>query len=254
MYDLVTPLLNAVAGGPCAIHHGYWADGGASSWEDAADRLTDLVARRTPLGPGTRLLDIGCGTGQPVLRIARDHDIHVTGITVSRVQVELAVEGAHGLRAEFALADAMSLPYADNAFDAAWAVQSLVEMAEPDRAAREAFRVLEPGGVLVVTDVVTRGATPAPDERWPTGLRKCAAGEVVGWLTGAGFEVSSCEDASAGTRYFLPKFASALAGYRRTIEDLYGPHVAEWAAAVGDHENYADEMGYVVVTARKPVG
>ncbi|GLW89892.1 SAM-dependent methyltransferase [Actinokineospora globicatena] len=261
MYDLVTPLLTAVAGGPCGIHHGYWEDDGRSPLADAVDRLTDLVAGRTPLAPGTRVLDVGCGTGQPALRIAGGADVQVTGITVSESQVAMAAARARELglahRVRFALVDAMALPYPDNAFDAAWAMQSLLEMTEPERAIGEVFRVLEPGGVLVVADVVTRapgdGESVAGD-MWPTGLRVCTAGQLVDSLASAGFLIDACEDVSPGTRYFMPSYARALAERGREIADAYGPGVAAWAAAVGDYEDYAEDMGYALVTARKPAG
>ncbi|WP_395474674.1 SAM-dependent methyltransferase [Saccharopolyspora spinosa] len=193
MYDLVTPLLNSVAGGPCAIHHGYWENDGRASWQQAADRLTDLVAERTVLDGGVRLLDVGCGTGQPALRVARDNAIQITGITVSQVQVAIAADCARerGLshRVDFSCVDAMSLPYPDNAFDAAWAMQSLLEMSEPDRAIREILRVLKPGGILGVTEVVKReagGGMPVSGDRWPTGLRICLAEQLLESLRAAG--------------------------------------------------------------------
>nr|AAG23267.1 methyltransferase-like protein [Saccharopolyspora spinosa] len=261
MYDLVTPLLNSVAGGPCAIHHGYWENDGRASWQQAADRLTDLVAERTVLDGGVRLLDVGCGTGQPALRVARDNAIQITGITVSQVQVAIAADCARerGLshRVDFSCVDAMSLPYPDNAFDAAWAMQSLLEMSEPDRAIREILRVLKPGGILGVTEVVKReagGGMPVSGDRWPTGLRICLAEQLLESLRAAGFEILDWEDVSSRTRYFMPQFAEELAAHQHGIADRYGPAVAGWAAAVCDYEKYAHDMGYAILTARKPVG
>lgn len=69
LYDRNTELVDGAADGN--IHFGYWeGDSDSSSFLEATDRLTDLVAERVPAGSGRRLLDVGCGTGRPALRLA----------------------------------------------------------------------------------------------------------------------------------------------------------------------------------------
>ncbi|MEU5976089.1 class I SAM-dependent methyltransferase [Streptomyces sp. NPDC047315] len=73
------------------IHVGYWddpADGG--SLDQATDRLTDLVAGRLAAVPGQHLLDVGCGTGRPALRIARATGARVSGVSTSEEGITLA--------------------------------------------------------------------------------------------------------------------------------------------------------------------
>ncbi|MBF6328104.1 methyltransferase domain-containing protein [Nocardia transvalensis] len=145
------------------LHYGYWdndTDEDGPS-EAATDRLTDLMISGLDPQPGQRILDIGCGNGNPTLRLARARDVSVVGITVSRVQVELAQARVAELglaeRAEFRLADAMKMPFPDSSFDAAWALESMLHMPDRGQVLAEAARVLRPGAPLAIADVVERG-------------------------------------------------------------------------------------------------
>ena len=60
--------------------------------EQAQRRKVDLVARKLELGPGTRLLDVGCGWGAMAIHAAREYGASVVGITLSEQQRRYAVE------------------------------------------------------------------------------------------------------------------------------------------------------------------
>src|SRR3954470_6701138 len=68
-YNALGPLLRMSWGDN--FHFGYW-DGPSdtSSVEEATDRFTDLLIERLAVGPGDRVLDVGCGIGRPALRLA----------------------------------------------------------------------------------------------------------------------------------------------------------------------------------------
>ncbi|MCC3767960.1 methyltransferase domain-containing protein [Streptomyces sp. UNOC14_S4] len=137
----------------------------AAMSSEAQDRYTDYLVSTLDPKPGQRVLDIGCGTGRPALRLAQQRDVRVTGISVSKEQIAAASRLAdeHGLtdRLTFEFADATRLPYEDESFDCAWFVESLCHM---DRAKglAEAWRVLKPGAsLLVLESVVTGELTPS---------------------------------------------------------------------------------------------
>ena len=67
----------------------YFKDPGMSL--DAAQAAKKAhIASKLRLAPGLRVLDIGCGWGGMALTLAREHGVHVTGVTLSRSQLETA--------------------------------------------------------------------------------------------------------------------------------------------------------------------
>jgi cyclopropane-fatty-acyl-phospholipid synthase len=64
------------------------------SLEDAQRRKVDLVARKLGLGPGKRLLDVGCGWGAMGIHAAREYGATVVGVTLSEPQQRYATEQA----------------------------------------------------------------------------------------------------------------------------------------------------------------
>jgi cyclopropane-fatty-acyl-phospholipid synthase len=69
----------------CAI----WSRG-ATTLEDAQRTKLELVCTKLALQPGQRVLDVGCGWGSFAIHAAREHGVHVTGITLSEPQAALA--------------------------------------------------------------------------------------------------------------------------------------------------------------------
>ena len=86
--------------------------------EQAQEAKKAHIAAKLRLEPGQRVLDIGCGWGGMALTLARDHGVHVTGVTLSRNQLETARRRARdeGLadRTDFRLLDYRKL---DERFD-----------------------------------------------------------------------------------------------------------------------------------------
>lgn len=159
-YDQITAFYHIIWGE--SIHVGYWPDPAENiSMEDAQDHYTDLMIHHLRIQPGEQLLDVGCGTGEPALRLIRTTGAKVTGITISQVQVDSANQRAReqGLSdsAHFELVDAMMLPYEDESFDAAWALETLFHMPDRGQVLREIARVLRPGGRLVIAEAIETG-------------------------------------------------------------------------------------------------
>ncbi|QFR96925.1 methyltransferase domain-containing protein [Streptomyces tsukubensis] len=159
-YDGIGQVLNTVWGPN--LHYGYWEnDADDTSIEEATHRLTDLMISGLAPRAGGRVLDIGCGIGNPALRLVGARDVNVVGITVSHVQVAQAEERAAqaGLsdRATFQFADAMDMPFPDASFDGAWALESMLHMPDRGKVLAEAARVIRPGGRLAIADIIERG-------------------------------------------------------------------------------------------------
>lgn len=108
---------------------------------NAEQMIYDAVAEVSP----SRVLDIGCGTGELAERIARELGVEVVVADLSPRMVHLARE--RGLEAR--LADIEDLPFADGEFDCVVAAWVIYHAPDRDRAIRELARVLRPGGRLV---------------------------------------------------------------------------------------------------------
>ena len=157
----------------------------------------DLAIGALVLRPSSRILDVGCGTGTAVLRLAeRVPQGRACGVDISSAMIAEAEAkrpaGARGV--EFRCASADAMPYPDGSFDHVLCTNSFHHYPDPLRALAEIRRVLAPGGQLVVLE-------NAPDLSWYTWawdhvLRRLEKGhvryypssELGAMLTRAGFE------------------------------------------------------------------
>lgn len=123
-------------------------DGWAEVAEPLNRALFVAMLSATDVGEGTRLLDVGCGSGL-TLALAAQRGATVSGIDVSPGLLERAA-----LRvptAELTLGDLQELPYADSAFDVVLGVNSFQFAEDPVAAFVGAARVVRPGGVVAAS-------------------------------------------------------------------------------------------------------
>jgi SAM-dependent methyltransferase len=97
---------------------------------------------------GSRLLDVGCGTGHHLARYRR-LGFAVVGVDGSAEMLALARVANPGVPLQ--RADLQKLPFPDAAFDVVLSIEVLRYLPDPAPALREMARVLRPGGVLVAT-------------------------------------------------------------------------------------------------------
>lgn len=110
--------------------------------------VLDEVKRAAP----SRVLDVGCGTGALAqLVIEALPHCELVGIDLSSAMLDRARQRL-GQRADLHQADSEHLPFADESFDVAYCNDSFHHYPDPRRAAFEAWRVLRPGGTLIVGD------------------------------------------------------------------------------------------------------
>lgn len=101
--------------------------------------------------PGGRLLEIGCGLGNDLCQIARRH-VDATGIDIAPRAVELAQQhlAMHNLNATVLLANCEDLPFASDSFDIVYSSGVIQHTPDINASVSEIFRVLRPGGTLVI--------------------------------------------------------------------------------------------------------
>jgi SAM-dependent methyltransferase len=123
----------------------------ARNWANLMEKMSlpiyHVVFDRTNVGRGTRLLDIGCGTGLAA-QLAAQLGAHVSGLDASEAELVIARERVpHG---DFRCGDMEALPYADVSFDVVTGFNALQFAEDPLSALREAKRVVKPGGSVAM--------------------------------------------------------------------------------------------------------
>lgn len=202
-----------------AIHRALWGPNVVNSAQafEYANRYVFAQLEGLPAHAGsTRVVDLGCGIGGTCTWLATRAHVHVTGVTLSPVQCRWARERAAQLR----LSDRCSFLTADmtetglnEPFALAYAIESLIHVAEPDAFFREAARLLRPGGKLVLCDdfLAPNPGQSRSKARWLAtfergwhafGLRTWA--RTVDVAAAHGFSVSLTEDVSAWQRTVSP--------------------------------------------------
>lgn len=117
----------------------------------ARDRFRKVVADETVDG---RILEVGAGTGFFLVNLALGNSIrgelHATDISEGMLAVCKRNAREHGVEVETRQGDAEALPYEDAAFDLVIGHAFIHHLPVPGAALREMFRVLKPGGELVI--------------------------------------------------------------------------------------------------------
>jgi SAM-dependent methyltransferase len=116
-------------------------------WGDLPRPLWDVVARRTGLGPGRRVLDAGCGSGDMLAHLAGT-GAGMSGFDPAAGMVTAARRRAPG--ADIRRADLSAVPWADATFDVVVAVNAVQFADDVDAAVAELVRVCRPGGAVVL--------------------------------------------------------------------------------------------------------
>jgi tocopherol O-methyltransferase len=140
------------------MHHGYYGVDGKKKLDRRQaqiDLIEELLGWSEYAVSGTpKIIDIGCGIGGSSLYLAEKLNADVVGITLSPVQANRATERAAtaGLtdRATFKVANALEIPYPDNTFDMVWTLESGEHMPDKVKFLQECYRVLKPGGRLIM--------------------------------------------------------------------------------------------------------
>ncbi|MGH9903196.1 MAG: class I SAM-dependent methyltransferase [Pyrinomonadaceae bacterium] len=113
---------------------------------------------RLGLAPGTRVLDVACGSGNLSLPAARAGAV-VTGLDIAPNLIETARKRARasGLKIKFDEGDAEQLPYQDASFDTVVTMFGAMFAPRPETTARELLRVCRPGGRVAMANWTPAG-------------------------------------------------------------------------------------------------
>jgi SAM-dependent methyltransferase len=175
----------------------------------------------------TRVLDLGSGLGGPARHLAATHGCRVEGIDLSAAFVEAAnyLSTCTGLeqRVTCRQGDACRLPFADASVDVVWTQHAAMNIADRAGLYAEAARVLRPGGVIALHDVVKGNGEPVifpvPWARESAGSFLLSAQETRHLLTNREvFHVTSWRDRTTeGLDWLEARLAAAPAAAAPTL-------------------------------------
>lgn len=119
-----------------------------------------LVLEQVPMDEGLTYLDLGCGTGFPLVILAErlGPQCQIYGVDIWESALQLAKEKLKNRRIDHAnllLCDGAHIELPDNSLDVVTSNLGINNFEQPERVIRECHRILRPGGTLVLsTNVV----------------------------------------------------------------------------------------------------
>jgi cyclopropane fatty-acyl-phospholipid synthase-like methyltransferase len=187
-----------------SIHFGYW-DEDTRTHSDSLINTNRVLADRAKFRPGELALDAGCGVGGTAMWLAEHHAVRVMGVTVVHDQAVRAYRYSdeRGLKGVgYSLQDYMQTAFKPDTFDVAYSMEASNYATSKRDWLSEMFRVLKPGGRLVVQDGfrTSRELTSEEDalqRSWLDGWavpHLAALDEFAAWAREIGYEDVVAED------------------------------------------------------------
>jgi len=253
-----------------ALHYGYWDAAKPYQQHQALLNKNQILYQQAGIKPSDKVLDAGCGIGGSSIWMAKQHGNTVTGITISAKQADYARQHAlrHQIaeRVTFEVADFCATPFPDASFDVVWALESSCHALNKADFLREAWRLLRPGGRIVVCDgfLLQRQFN---EQQWQAVVtclngwavpNLCSRDEFTGLLTEQGFQNVQCLDITTQT---LPsadhmyKVAKRLRPVQKLSQWLglrTRAQTANYLVGLAQHQLFSEKLTeYLIFTAQK---
>ncbi len=135
-----------------------WMAGDFGQVAKVIEKCAEEFIDRLALTPGSRVLDVACGSGNLAIPAGRK-GANVTGVDIATNLIEQASQRAtaEGLSIQFDEGDAEQLPYEDASFDAVVTMFGAMFAPRPELVAAELKRVCKPGGRIAMANWTPAG-------------------------------------------------------------------------------------------------
>ena len=143
-----------------SVHWGYFDSSTGNDFLKACANLNQTMVEKGQISQDSKVLDLGCGNGTTALSLHDDLGCNVVGVDLSGVRIDNARDSLKRREADvqakvaFEKASATELPFEDGTFSHVWSQATLYHVHDQDDALKEAYRVLEDGGIFVFDDLV----------------------------------------------------------------------------------------------------
>lgn len=138
-----------------AIHYGFW-EKNTKNLHEALINENKAVAEKLEIEKSDIILDAGCGIGGTSIWLAENYKVKVIGINISEKQLKIARKYAkeRGVAhlVNFYVKDFCNTSFDDESFTKIFGLESICYTEKKEDFIKEAFRLLKPGGILVVAD------------------------------------------------------------------------------------------------------
>jgi ubiquinone/menaquinone biosynthesis C-methylase UbiE len=133
----------------------------SASWVDETMLHREGEVLNRYIREGDRVLDAGCANGYTTLQLARRKRIRIVGVDYAQSMIDYANTnlGRAGLlegSVSFRVGNFLKLDYPDNTFDKVITKRCMINLGSPEHqktALLEAWRVLKPGGLFLISEV-----------------------------------------------------------------------------------------------------
>ena len=176
------------------------------------------LAQQLDLNASKHILDVGSGVGGASRYLASAYGCRVTGLDLTEAYCQVAQLLADriglGQLIAYRQGSALDMPFENASFDIVWTQHTAMNIADKARLYAESWRVLKPGGLLAIYDIVEGEGEPlifpVPWAREPSISFLVTSDELRELLGQAGFQVVSWRDTSEEGRSWFQEVAEKM--------------------------------------------